>query len=100
MTVQAMGYFWVGTSKLDDWSSLAIGQLGLQAVDRGGNMRAFRMDDRKQRLIVDSGSADGEGFWGWEVANATALNALAARLKKAGVGVRGETPAMADQRCA
>ena len=42
MTVQAMGYFWVGTSKLDDWSSLAIGQLGLQAVDRGGNMRKGR----------------------------------------------------------
>src|SRR5215831_17440268 len=37
MTVQAMGYFWVGTSKLDDWSSLAVGQLGLQPVDRGGN---------------------------------------------------------------
>jgi len=32
VTVQAMGYFWVGTSNLDDWSSLAIGQLGLQAV--------------------------------------------------------------------
>ena len=44
MTVQAMGYFWVGTSNLDDWSSLAVGQLGLQPVDRGGNMRAFRMD--------------------------------------------------------
>ena len=35
MTVQAMGYFWVGTSKLDDWTSLATGQLGLQATDRG-----------------------------------------------------------------
>jgi hypothetical protein len=23
MTVQAMGYFWVGTSKLEDWTSLA-----------------------------------------------------------------------------
>ena len=32
MTVQAMGYFWVGTSKLDDWTSFAIGQLGLQAL--------------------------------------------------------------------
>ena len=62
MTVQAMGYFWVGTSKLDDWTSFAIGQLGLQAVDRGGAMRAFRMDDRKQRLIVDSGFTDGERF--------------------------------------
>ena len=41
MSVQGMGYFCVGTSKLDDWTSLAIGQLGLQAVDRCGPMRAF-----------------------------------------------------------
>ena len=34
MTVQAMGYFWVGTSKLDEWTSFAIGKLGLQEVDR------------------------------------------------------------------
>src|SRR6201981_2560633 len=100
MTGQAMGYFWVGTSKLDDWSSLAIGQLGLQAVDRGGNMRAFRMDDRKQRLIVDGGLTDGARFFGWEVADATALDGLAARLEKAGVAVRRETTAVSDQRCA
>src|SRR5215468_5082838 len=84
MTVQAMGYFWVGTSKLDDWTSFAIGQLGLQAVDRGGATRAFRMDDRKQRLIVDGGLTDGERFFGWEVADPTALDALAARLENAG----------------
>ena len=99
MTVQAMGYFWVGASKLDDWTSLAIGQLGLQAVDRGGAMRAFRMDDRKQRLIVDGGLTDGERFFGWEM-DATALDALAARLEKAGFAVRRETMAVADQRCA
>src|ERR1700751_4650872 len=100
VTVQAMGYFWVGTSKLEDWGSLAIGQLGLQAVDRGGNTRAFRMDDRKQRLIVDGGLTDGERFFGWEGADATALDALAARLEKAGVAVWREIAAVADQRCA
>src|ERR1700756_2527587 len=94
MTVQAMGYFWVGTSKLDDWTNLALGQLGLQQVDRGGGMRAFRMDDRKQRLIFDGGLPDGERFFGWEVADAAALDALAARLEQAGVaGQRGTAPA-------
>ena len=62
MSVQAMGYFWVGTSQLDDWTSFATGQLGLQQVDRGGAIRAFRMDDRKQRLIADGGLPDGERF--------------------------------------
>jgi 2,3-dihydroxybiphenyl 1,2-dioxygenase len=99
MTVQAMGYFWVGTSKLDDWSSFAVGQLGLEAVDRGGAMRAFRMDDRRQRLIVDGGFTEGACFFGWEVADAAALDALAARLEKAGVAVRREPKAVADQRC-
>jgi 2,3-dihydroxybiphenyl 1,2-dioxygenase len=99
VTVQAMGYFWVGSSKLDDWSSFAISQLGLQAVDRGGAMRAFRMDDRKQRLIVDGGLTDGERFFGWEVADATALDTLAGRLEEAGVAVRRESAAVANQRC-
>jgi hypothetical protein len=100
MSVQAMGYFWIGTSKLDDWTRFAGGQLGLQAVDRGGAVRAFRMDDRKQRLIVDGGLPDGERFFGWEVADAAALDALAARLEKGGVAVRRESAAVADQRCA
>jgi 2,3-dihydroxybiphenyl 1,2-dioxygenase len=100
VSVQAMGYFCVGTSKLDDWTNLAIGQLGLQAVDRGGPMRAFRMDDRKQRLIVDGGLRDGERFFGWEVADATALDTLAARLERAGVAVRREIAVVADQLCA
>src|SRR5262245_22761198 len=99
VTVQAMGYFWIGTSKLDDWTGFATGQLGLQAVDRGGAMRAFRMDDRKQRLIADGGLPDGERFFGWEVADAAALDALAARLEKGGVAVRRESAAVADQRC-
>src|SRR6478736_1763914 len=93
-----MGYFWIGTSKLDDWTRFATGQLGLQAVDRGGAMRAFRMDDRKQRLIADGGLTDGERFFGWEVADATQLDALAARLENAGVQVVAEPQTLADAR--
>jgi hypothetical protein len=32
MTVQAMGYFWVGTSKLDDWTSFATANLGFKRL--------------------------------------------------------------------
>ena len=99
MTVQAMGYFWIGTTRLDDWSSFASGQLGLQAVDRGGAMRAYRMDDRKQRLIVDRALDAGAHYFGWEVTDAPALDALAARLEANAVPVRREPQALADQRC-
>src|SRR5262249_58773346 len=41
-----------------------------------------------------------ESFFGWEVADATALDALATRLENAGVAVRREIAAVADKRCA
>ena len=98
MEIQALGYLGVGTAKLDDWTSLATRGLGMEAVDRGGGMRAFRMDDRKQRLVLDSKLPDGTKYFGWEVADAQALDALAGRLEKAGVAVHREPASVADQR--
>ncbi len=95
-----MGYFWIGTRRLEDWTDFATGHLGLQPVDRGGAVRAFRMDDRQQRVIFDGGLAEGETFFGWEVADAAALDALGARLERAGVAVTRESTAVADLRCA
>jgi 2,3-dihydroxybiphenyl 1,2-dioxygenase len=57
------------------------------------------MDDRKQRLIVDAALPEGAQYFGWEVADATALDTLEARLEAAGVRVRREPAALADQRC-
>jgi 2,3-dihydroxybiphenyl 1,2-dioxygenase len=57
------------------------------------------MDDRKQRLVVDRSLADGERYFGFEVADASALDALAARLEAHGVAVRREPATLADQRC-
>jgi hypothetical protein len=48
MTIQALGYLGIGTDKLDDWTHFATDWLGMQPVDRGAGVRAFRMDDRKQ----------------------------------------------------
>src|ERR1700760_2630159 len=100
MTIQALGYLGLGTPKLDDWTGFATSRLGMQAVDRGGAMRAFRMDDRKQRLIVDGALPENERIFGWEVEDAAALDALGARLENAGVAVRHDPAALADRRCA
>ncbi len=99
MEVQALGYVGVGATDLTDWTEFATNWLGMQMVERGNACRAFRMDDRKQRLVVDRSLADGERYFGFEVADAPALDALAARLEAHGVAVRREPAALADQRC-
>ena len=99
MEIQAFGYLGIASDKAEDWSAFAPAWLGMQEVDRGGGTRAFRMDDRKQRLFIDRAIAPGAKVFGWEVANAAGLDALAGRLEKAGVAVKREPTALADQRC-
>jgi 2,3-dihydroxybiphenyl 1,2-dioxygenase len=99
MNLQALGYVGVGASDLGDWSGFATNWLGMQMVEKSAVCRAFRMDDRKQRLIVDRGLAEGAHYFGWEVADAAALDLLAARLEAHGVKVTREPAALADQRC-
>ena len=98
MTLQSLGYVGVRSTKLEDWSGFATGLLGMQQVDRSGGMRAFRMDDRKQRLVVTGEEGDGLGFLGWEVADASALDALAGRLADHGVDVTWSSASLADER--
>src|SRR5437763_10908279 len=99
MEIQAFGYLGLGSSNLDDWVAFATSTIGMQSVDRASSMRAFRMDDRKQRLFVDATIQAGSQIFGWEVANAAALELLAARLEAARVAVRHEPAALADKRC-
>jgi 2,3-dihydroxybiphenyl 1,2-dioxygenase len=98
MEIQALGYLGVGTGKLEDWTAFATSGLGMQPVDRSTSVRAFRMDDRRQRLVIDSALREGERYFGWEVADAAALDRLAAKLEAAGVAVRREPASLADQR--
>ena len=56
------------------------------------------MDDRKQRLIVTGDEGDGLAFFGWEVADAAALDRLAARLEAHGIAVQRAARHLADER--
>jgi 2,3-dihydroxybiphenyl 1,2-dioxygenase len=98
MSVQALGYAGFGSADLDDWRQFGTGLVGLQAVERGNSQLAFRMDDRKQRIVIDRAMPEGARFFGWEVADAAALDALAARLEAAGVSVVAEPRTLADAR--
>jgi 2,3-dihydroxybiphenyl 1,2-dioxygenase len=98
MAVQAFGYLGISTQSIDDWSDFATRQLGLQLVDQTTSSRAFRMDDRRQRVILDKERPDSERFFGWEVADAGSLEGLAEKLETASVAVRREPASLADQR--
>jgi 2,3-dihydroxybiphenyl 1,2-dioxygenase len=98
MTLQALGYVGFGSSALDDWRRFGTGLVGLQAVERSSSLLAFRMDDRKQRIVVDRSLPEGERFFGWELADAAALEALAAGLEAADVEVTSEPATLADNR--
>src|ERR1700750_2487112 len=83
MEIRGLGYMGVGASDLSDWTTFATNWLGMQMIERGNTARAFRMDDPSQRLVVDRSLAEGERYFGFEVADAAALQSLAARLQAA-----------------
>jgi 2,3-dihydroxybiphenyl 1,2-dioxygenase len=95
---QAFGYVGVRAKDLSDWASYGSGLLGLQRVDKSRATLAFRMDDRKQRVIVQANGGEGIGFFGWEVADAAALDALAGQLETARIDVARGARALADER--
>lgn len=95
---QALGYVGVRAKDLSDWASYGCGLLGLQRVDKSRATLAFRMDDRKQRIVVEADGGEGIGFFGWEVADAGALDALAGRLDDAGIEVARGARTLADER--
>ena len=96
--IEALGYVGVRSAKMDDWFGFASGLLGMQRVDAAGGVQAFRMDDRRQRLIVTPDEANGLGFMGWQVANADALASLGARLEAHGVAVTQGSRRLAEER--
>src|ERR1700742_1983804 len=98
MPLQALGYAGFGSADLDDWRQFGTGLVGLQAVERSPSLLAFRMDDRSQRIVIDRSLPEGTRFFGWEVAAAADLDALAARLDRAGVEITVEPQTLADAR--
>jgi 2,3-dihydroxybiphenyl 1,2-dioxygenase len=98
MSLQSLGYIGIRTKSLEDWSQYGSRFLGLELVDKSRSSLAFRMDDRRQRIVVQEDGGEGTGFYGWEVADAAALDALAARLEAAGVQFARGARALADER--
>jgi 2,3-dihydroxybiphenyl 1,2-dioxygenase len=98
MTLRGLGYIGIGSRQTEAWDHFSTRLLGMEKVDAGASVRAYRMDDRKQRLIVSGEAPEGLNFLGWEVETLAELDALAGRLDNAGVAVTREPARLADQR--
>ena len=57
MTLSSFGYASLRSEKIDDWADYGAKFLGLQLVERTKSALKFRMDDRKQRIVVSSEEA-------------------------------------------
>ena len=53
MGLETLGYIGLRTANLEDWTAYAGRFLGMQLVDKSRGTASFRMDDRKQRLLVN-----------------------------------------------
>ena len=98
MHPQSLGYVGIRAKNTEDWSGYGSKLLGLQQVDKSRSSLAFRMDDRKQRIVIDADGGEGIKFFGWEVADAAALDSFAGHLDGKGIRVARGCAAPADER--
>ena len=97
MTIKALGYLGFHANSIEDWTRYGAQFLGLQLAEQSAGTLAFRMDDRKQRLLIH-GDTDRRPILGWELEDAAAADQLAARLERAEVRVDIMDKSMAGQR--
>jgi 2,3-dihydroxybiphenyl 1,2-dioxygenase len=98
MTLQALGYIGVRAPKLEDWENYGTRLLGMQKVERGGAKLSLRMDDRKQRLIVNADGGEGIEFLGFEAADGAAFDTISAQVEAHGTKVTRASRSLADER--
>lgn len=97
--IEALGYIGLEVSDLSAWRGFACDELGLQWSERDDGSVDLRIDDYASRIRLHAGPRDDLAYAGWEVKDAAALDALAAKLERAGVAVeRGDAAAVADRR--
>lgn len=98
MQVESLGYVRITSEDPHAWTGFACNVLGMQAVPGENGTLHLRMDDRHHRLAVEEGRAEGGACYGWEVADAAALDAAAGELEAAGVVVAAGTKEELESR--
>ena len=83
MDVSSLGYLRITADDPHNWAGFAAHVLGMQVVPGDGDVLHLRMDDRHHRIAIEPAGPSGNGdaaagfCYGWEVADAGALDAAA-----------------------
>jgi 2,3-dihydroxybiphenyl 1,2-dioxygenase len=84
MHILQLGHLGIAATDIAPWRAFAEDFLGLLAVARPAGRLALRMDERRQRFLVEPAARDGLAWIGLDVADAAALGDLTAHLRRAG----------------
>ena len=91
-------YVGVRAKDLGDWASYGSGLLGLQRIDKSRSTLAFRMDDRKQRIIVDADGGEGYRVFRLGSRGCRGARRSCRASRKGGIKVAHAARALADER--
>ena len=87
MSITALGYFAVASAQTDAWRHLLVDVLGMQLAAEDRGVRFYRLDEWQRRIAVYEAAEESVRAVGWQLENEPALEAMAARLREAGVTV-------------
>lgn len=85
MGIQALGYVGVGARDLAAWREYAREVLAMQVVEGGAEHLFLRMDDRHHRFAIHQGEPATGLYYGWDVGQPEALEALTRALGERGL---------------
>ena len=97
--VHELGYLGVGTEDLLAWKKMASEVFGMQIAPGDTTSTCYlRIDDHHHRIELSEGGPQDLQFVGWEVPDASALEAVAKQLVDGGIDVKASSRDGADQR--
>ena len=89
MEIKSVGYVGLNAADLPAWREYATSVLGVQVrEDSPDDELRLKLDDYRWRIAVHQADADGLGYVGLELANASAFTTAIEELRAAGVAVR------------
>jgi 2,3-dihydroxybiphenyl 1,2-dioxygenase len=91
MSVVALGYFAVGTADAPSWHRLLTEVFGMAVSAEAPGVRFYKLDEWQRRIAVYEAGEEAVRAVGWQLADEAALEAMAARLREAGVAVEPGT---------